>query len=68
MGVFGRIFRGTKYLLKSSLYLGGLYTFAAYFYVKEINYRLGDTEESARINEETMRSMMENVEGEKDID
>lgn len=51
MGLFGRLFRGTRYLLKNSLYLGGIYTLAAYLYVKEVNYRLGDTEESEKINE-----------------
>ena len=54
MGLFGNIFRGTKYLFKTSFYFGSFYTFLAYFYVQEIKYKLGDTAETDRINKKML--------------
>jgi hypothetical protein len=42
MGVFGRLFRGARKVLRFGLYSGGIYTAFGYFYDKEIKYRLGD--------------------------
>ncbi len=67
MGLFSNLFKGTKYLLKSSFYLGSIYTFFAYFYVEEVKYRLGDAQQTERINNEMLRAGMQSL-GDSDFD
>ena len=55
MGLFRNIFRGTKTIIRTSCYLGGIYSFLAYFYVQEIKYQLNDSEEANAINERYFR-------------
>ena len=51
MGILRTLWRGLKAITRSTFYLGSMYTFLTYFYVKEIKYRLKDTEQTKQINE-----------------
>ena len=44
MSLFRFLWKTTSAITRTTFYLGGLYTFFAYFYVQEIKYRLGDNE------------------------
>ena len=50
MSLLNKVFWGVKTVVRTSLYLGTAITFFSYFYVQNIKYKLGDTEECERIN------------------